>query len=126
MRALMRHFPTQLDGRFLNASLDALPSSTGDFIFIWVYRSLNMGTHMKTTIEISDALLEAAKRYAGGRGTTLRALVEEGLRNVLDDSGATGGFTLRDASVGGKGLRPDVREGGWERIAELTYEEHGG
>ena len=39
-----------------------------------------MGTHMKTTIELSDALLEAAKRLAQSRGTTLRAVVEEGLR----------------------------------------------
>ena len=54
-----------------------------------------MGTHMKTTIEISDALLEAAKQQAGDRATTLRALVEEGLRTVLEEgagaeSGAVG------------------------------------
>ena len=85
-----------------------------------------MGSLMKTTIEISDALFEAAKRRAAKRGTTLRALVEEGLRGVLEVSPADQAFVLRDASVGGKGLRPDVREGGWERIAEMTYEGHGG
>ncbi len=85
-----------------------------------------MGSLMKTTIEISDALFEAAKRRAGERGTTLRALVEEGLRGVLAVPTAGQTFALRDGSVGGKGLRPDVREGGWERIAELTYEGHGG
>jgi hypothetical protein len=81
---------------------------------------------MKTTIEISDALLKAAKRHAGERGTTLRALVEEGLRNLLDVAQPRGAFTLRDASVGGDGLQPGVREGSWEGIADLTYEGRGG
>ena len=85
-----------------------------------------MGTLMKTTIEISDALLEAAKRRAGEQGTTLRALVEAGLRNILDAAPEHERFALRDASVDGKGLRPEVREGGWDRIVELTYEGHGG
>ncbi len=85
-----------------------------------------MGTYMKTTIEISDALLDAAKQYAGNHDTTLRALVEQGLRSVLDSNSARERFTLRDASVAGQGLRPEVREGGWDRILQLTYEGHGG
>ncbi len=36
---------------------------------------------MKTTVEIDDALLKAAKRAAVDEGTTLRTLIEEGLRN---------------------------------------------
>ena len=86
----------------------------------------DMGTHMKTTIELSDALLQAAKRHARARGTTLRAVVEEGIRTVLDREASEGPFVLRDFSVGGRGVRPEVREGGWERIAELIYEGHGG
>lgn len=81
---------------------------------------------MKTTIEIADALLDAAKRRARERGTTLRALVEEGLRTILDEVPARRSFELRDASVDGEGLAPGVREGGWERIVELTYEGRGG
>lgn len=87
---------------------------------------INMDTHMKTTIELSDALLEAAKRHARARGTTLRAVVEEGIRTVLSREASEAPFILRDASVGGRGVRPEVREGGWERIAELIYEGHGG
>ena len=36
-----------------------------------------MGDHMKTTIEISDALLDVARRRARERGTTLCALVHD-------------------------------------------------
>jgi hypothetical protein len=81
---------------------------------------------MKTTIELSDAMLEAAKRHARARGITLRAVMEEGLRAVLDVQSSKGSFILKDASVEGRGIRPEVREGGWERIAELVYEGQGG
>jgi hypothetical protein len=92
---------------------------------IWEYGSFNMGSLMKTTVEISDALLEAAKRLAAERGTTLRALLEEGLRSVVEGSGQEA-FALRDASVAGQGLQADVEEGGWARMAELAYEGRGG
>lgn len=85
-----------------------------------------MGAPMKTTIEISDAVLTAAKRLAGERGTTLRALVEEGLRGVIRAGGSPPTFVLRDAAVDGHGPDPDVREGDWTRIRALTYEGRGG
>ena len=37
----------------------------------------------KTTIEIADELFVAAKRHAAGQRTTLRTLVERGLRSEL-------------------------------------------
>ena len=43
----------------------------------------NLYTHMKTTIELPDDLFVAAKRRAAEDRTTLRALVERGLRAQL-------------------------------------------
>jgi hypothetical protein len=84
-----------------------------------------MVAHMKTTLEISDAVLEEAKRLAAEEGTTLRALVEEGLRRTLQERRQAPAFQLRRASVGGRGLQPGMREGSWEQQRDLTYEGRG-
>jgi hypothetical protein len=85
----------------------------------------DMVTHMKTTLEISDAVLEEAKRVAAEEGTTLRALVEEGLRRALHEHRLARSFQLRRASVGGRGLQPGIRDGSWEQIRDLAYEGRG-
>ena len=79
---------------------------------------------MKTTVEIADALLEEAKRVASRESTTLRELMEEGLRRALDDRRRRKGFRLRRASFRGKGLQTGVSED-WERIREAAYEGRG-
>ena len=78
-----------------------------------------MGAPMKTTIEVSDALFTSAKQLAQQNQTTLRALVEEGLRRVLRDAQATAkpAFTLRNARVHGQEvLLPDPRD--WQLLEE--------
>lgn len=82
-----------------------------------------MGTHMKTTVDIADPLLNRAKKLAAQEGITLREVIERGLRKVLADSRSNTRFTLRDASVGGKGLHPDARAATWEQIREMSYED---
>lgn len=84
-----------------------------------------MVTHMKTTVEIADPLLTEAKRVAARDGTTVRALIEDGLRRVLEEREARTPFVLRRASFGGEGVHPEMREGAWERIRDLIYEGHG-
>lgn len=41
---------------------------------------------MRTTLNLPDALVEAAKRTAAEQGRTLTSLVEEGLRAALRDA----------------------------------------
>jgi hypothetical protein len=67
---------------------------------------------MKTTVEISDSLLRAAKAEALARGVTLRALIEEGLERIVDPSSSTPSFALRNQSVGGNGAR------GWHDLTD--------
>jgi hypothetical protein len=84
-----------------------------------------MVTHMKTTIEIADALLTEAKHAAAEDNTTVRALVESGLRKVLDERRQRKPFKLRDGSVGGRGLRPEFAGAGWDKIRDAIYEGRG-
>jgi len=81
---------------------------------------------MKTTVDISDSLLEEVRKAAAREGRTIRDFVEEGLRKVLAERKKTAIFRLRKASFKGRGLRPEIAGGSWDRIRDLTYEGHGG
>jgi hypothetical protein len=86
-----------------------------------------MGTRMKTTIEISDPLLRDAKKLASRQGTTLRTLVESGLRAELQRrKSAAGDFRLRRASFKGKGLQPEASTLSWDQLRALAYAGRGG
>jgi Arc/MetJ family transcription regulator len=84
-----------------------------------------MGTHMKTTIEISDTLLRDAKRIAGRDGVTLRTLVESGLRQELEQRRRGREFRMRRASFKGKGLQPGARPLSWDQLRDLAYSGRG-
>ncbi len=62
---------------------------------------------MKTTVEISDSLLEEARKVAARRRRG-------------------GAFRLRKASFKGKGLQPGAAGASWERLREMAYEARGG
>jgi hypothetical protein len=94
-----------------------------------------MGTHiletigianMKTTLDIADPLLREARKIAVRERTTLRELVEQGLRRVIEERARKPAFRLRKASVKGHGLRPELADGGWDRLRDLIYEGRGG
>ena len=82
---------------------------------------------MKTTVEIPDSLLEEARKAAAREGTTLKALIEQGLRHIVGERRRrAGAFRLRKASFKGRGLQPGVAGASWERIREMAYEARGG
>ena len=90
-----------------------------------------MGTHiivtiymakMKTTVEIADPVLREARKVAAHEDTTLRALIEEGLRRILAERRRKPRFRLRLVTAGGRGLRPELRNATWDEIRELSYE----
>lgn len=86
-----------------------------------------MGTHtMKTTVDISDALLEEARALLANEKTTLRALIEEGLRLVIEEHADRKPFKLRCATFKGRGLQAEVRDADWDTIRSLAYEGRGG
>ena len=80
---------------------------------------------MKTTIELSDSLLREAKRVALRDRTTVRALVERGLRSVVSGRRPQGRFVLRKAGFHGDGLVAGRSLADWETIRDLSYSERG-
>ena len=86
-----------------------------------------MVSHMKTTVQIPDSLLAEAKKLARQRKTTLKALIEEGLRRLISErKSKRGQFRLRDAGFKGKGLQPEFEGASWEKIRDAIYQGRGG
>ena len=79
---------------------------------------------MKITIDIAAPLLRDVRQLAARNGTTLRALVERGLRRVLEDGNRS--RTLRKVTFKGRGLRPELRDASREQLRVLAYESCGG
>lgn len=80
---------------------------------------------MKTTVEISDTLLEEARAVAAREGVTLRGLIERGLHRVVHEAGAGPTFKLRRASFKGTGLQAEFEDAGWEQVRAAIYRDSG-
>jgi hypothetical protein len=77
---------------------------------------------MKTTVEIADTLLVRAKRHARKVGKPLRALIEDGLRRVLEeDQGAAATYRLADRSVGRAGGDNPLDSLSWQDLRDEIY-----
>ena len=81
---------------------------------------------MKTTLEIADPLLNEARKLAHRDGTTLRALVEQGLRQVVAErKKPQKKFKLRKVGFKGGGLTPEFQDASWAEILEEAYRGRG-
>ena len=85
-----------------------------------------MVSNMKTTIQLPDSLLKEARKLAHEERTTLKSLMEEGLRRIISEHARRGAFKLRKATFRGKGLQPHLEGATWERIRDASYEGRGG
>lgn len=85
-----------------------------------------MVAHMKTTVEIPAPVLEEARKVAAREETSVKALIEEGLRLVLENRrGKKRIFRLRKASFKGQGLQQPISDASWEQIRDLAYQGRG-
>ena len=80
---------------------------------------------MKTTLDIHDELLVRAKRHARRTGSPLRAVVEEGLRQVLAKPSARPRYRLPDMSSGDPDAPDPLAEYSWQDLRETIYGDRG-
>jgi hypothetical protein len=76
---------------------------------------------VKSTFDINDALLSRAKRHARKTGKPLRALVEEGLRRVLDEAPKQVGYQLPDCAVGQPGATNPLERYSWQDLRDEIF-----
>lgn len=94
-------------------------------LVIWFAILIIVGSRMKTTIEIQDDLMKAAKALARKQGTTLKSIVERGIRTTLREEQRSSDYELADKSVKGRGLQADFQQATWSAIRDAAYREHG-
>lgn len=76
---------------------------------------------MKTTVEISDDLFKRSQQIAKREGTTLRAILEEGLRLALKSRQTRPQTRFRFPTFGKDGLNEEFRDASWETIRDTIY-----
>jgi hypothetical protein len=88
--------------------------------------NIDLASHMTTTVHIPDNLLRDARQIAQREGITLKALVQEGLRRMVDEHKKQKPFRLRKATFNGSGMDPELQQAPWERIRDMSYDGRGG
>lgn len=88
----------------------------GPYKSIWV-----VWVPVKTTLDIRDELLARAKRHARATGRPLRAIVEEGLRQVLAATSARQRYRLPDLSTGNAGGADPLEAYSWQDLRAVIY-----
>jgi hypothetical protein len=78
-------------------------------------------SHMKTTVEITDTLLNRARKHARRTGRPVRALIEEGLRLVLERQPRREKYRLADLSVGDPDDENPLETFSWQDLRDEIY-----
>jgi hypothetical protein len=76
---------------------------------------------MKTTIDLPDQLMKQARRVAQQEGSTLRALVEEGLQRSLKARQQASHRKLDFPIYGGSGLTEEFKGASWSKFRDEIY-----
>ena len=69
--------------------------------------------------------MRCAKAHAAKLNITLRELVEQGVRLAIREEPSKEKFVMKDVSVSGNGLNPELRGKDWGEIRSLIYEGRG-
>jgi len=80
---------------------------------------------MKTTINISDNLLQRAKEVVRRERSTLKELTEEGLELAIAERASRKGKPVKPVVFGGQGLSPEFRGKSWAEIRDAIYKGYG-
>jgi hypothetical protein len=80
----------------------------------------------RTTVRLPDELIRRAKRKASAEGRTLTSLIEDGLRRVLDERGASKSEKriMPPVSKARGGLRPGIDlndSAGLHELEDMDY-----
>ncbi len=80
-----------------------------------LYGSRGMVSHMKTTVNLPDPLLEDARRVARRDGVTFKEFLEVSLQREIErrDRETRAPYRVADFAVDGQGVADEVREGDW-------------
>jgi len=76
---------------------------------------------VKTTVDIADDLLKRSQQLAKREGSTLRAILEEGLRLVLKNRRTPASYSFHFPTFGKDGLNAEFRDADWEKIRTTIY-----
>jgi predicted transcriptional regulator len=81
---------------------------------------------MKTTIDIPDQIFLRLKKMAAERKTTMKAIIESALRDVLARKRKPRKpYELETHTFGGKGLQKGLSWDDWGTIRDMSYEGRG-
>ena len=88
-------------------------------------RMLNEVPNRGTPMPPTDPLLYRFYELVMVNGPAIKALIEEGLRKVIDERRHRGSFKLRKVTFKGNGLQAELAGASWDKIREKIYEGRG-